>query len=38
MAALKSQGFNAPSPIDGKKVRKTGNQLYDQIAVRVKDS
>lgn len=37
MQALKSGGFEVPSPIDGKKVRKEGEHFYDQIAVRVVD-
>lgn len=37
MQALKSEGFEVPAPIDGKKVRKDGDHFYDQIAVRVKD-
>ncbi|HBI18252.1 endonuclease [Sandaracinobacter neustonicus] len=37
MAALKSNGFEVPAPIDGAKVRKDKDHFYDQIAVRVKD-
>ncbi len=37
MAALKSEGFTVPAPIDGRNVRKADGHFYDQIAVRVKD-
>ncbi len=37
MQALKSEGFEIPAAIDGRKVRGEGNHFYDQIATRVKD-
>jgi endonuclease/exonuclease/phosphatase family metal-dependent hydrolase len=38
MKALKSEGFEVPSAIDGDKVRDESDHFYDQIAVRVKDA